>query len=116
MKRFLALSRTMHGVLDLAAPGFCAILWLGNFPHWQVIALSIFTAFAAYTAIYALNDLVGMAVDKEKFAGGINAGYSVESSDMRYPLAQNILLRSLRIGAIGHLVALLGVAGHGKIW
>ena len=92
MKRFLALSRTMHGVLDLAAPGFCAILWLGNFPHWQIILLSIFTAFAAYTAIYALNDLVGIAVDKEKFAqGNINAGYSVESSDMRYPLAQNVL-------------------------
>lgn len=92
MKRFLALSRTMHGVLDLAAPGFCAILWLGTFPQWQTIALSIFTAFAAYTAIYALNDLVGIAVDREKFAGsGINAGYSVEASDLRYPLAQNAL-------------------------
>lgn len=91
MKRFFALSRTTHGVLDLAMPGFCAILWLGNFPQWQVILLSIFTAFAAYTATYALNDLVGIAVDQEKFAGGINAGYSVEASDMRYPLAQNIL-------------------------
>ncbi len=92
MKQFLALSRTMHGILDLAAPGFCAVLWLGSFPSWQIIALSIFTAFAAYTAIYALNDLVGIAVDRQKFTeGGINAGYSVESSNMRYPLAQNIL-------------------------
>lgn len=91
MKRFFALSRTTHGVLDLAAPGFVALLWLGHFPQWQVILLSLFTAFAAYTAIYALNDLVGIAVDKEKFAGGINAGYSVESSNMRYPLAQNVL-------------------------
>lgn len=91
MKRFFALSRTTHGVLDLAMPGFVALLWLGNFPQWQVILLSIFTAFAAYTAIYALNDLVGIAVDKEKFAGGINAGYSVEASDLRYPLAQSVL-------------------------
>jgi len=91
MKKFLALSRTTHGVLDLATPGFCALLWLGRFPARQVILLSLFTAFAAYTAIYALNDLVGLAVDKEKFAGGINAGYSVEASDMRYPLAQNVL-------------------------
>lgn len=91
MKRFFALSRTTHGVLDLAMPGFVALLWLGNFPQWQVILLSIFTAFAAYTAIYALNDLVGIAADKEKFAGGINAGYSVEASDLRYPLAQNAL-------------------------
>jgi len=92
MKRFFTLSRTTHGILDLAAPGFCAILWLGDFPHWQITLLSIFTAFAAYTAIYALNDLVGIAVDREKFAeGGINEGYSVEASAMRYPLAQNIL-------------------------
>jgi 4-hydroxybenzoate polyprenyltransferase len=91
MKRFFALSRTTHGVLDMATPGFCALLWLGDFPRWQIILLSLFTAFAAYTAIYALNDLVGIAVDREKFAGGINAGYSVEASDMRYPLAQNVL-------------------------
>jgi 4-hydroxybenzoate polyprenyltransferase len=79
-------------VLDLATPAFCALLWGGGFPHWTVILLSIFTAFAAYTAIYALNDLVGMAVDKEKFSKhDINTGYSVEASEMRYPLARNIL-------------------------
>lgn len=98
MKRFFALSRTTHGVLDLATPGFVALLWLGEFPSIWTIALSLFTAFAAYTAIYALNDLVGIVVDKEKFAGGINAGYSVEASDLRYPLAQNAL--SYRSGAL----------------
>lgn len=111
MKRFFTLSRTMHGILDLAAPGFAALLWLGGFPHWQTILLSIFTAFAAYTAIYALNDLVGIAVDREKFSEeGINEGYSVEASDMRYPLAQNIL--SYRSGmawfAFWFVVALAG--------
>ena len=99
MKRFFALSRTTHGVLDIAMPGFCALLWLGAFPQWQVILLSLFTAFAGYTAVYALNDLVGIQVDREKFAGeGINQGYSVEASDMRYPLAQNLL--SYRSGLI----------------
>ncbi len=91
MKRFFALSRTTHGVLDIAAPGFYALLWLGHFPQWQVILLSLFTAFAAYTAIYALNDLAGIAVDREKFSGGINAGYSVEASVLRHPLAQDVL-------------------------
>lgn len=91
MKRFFALSRTTHGVLDIAMPGFVALLWLGDFPEWRVIALSLFTAFAAYTAIYALNDLAGLKVDQEKYRGGINAGYSVEASDLRYPLARNIL-------------------------
>ncbi len=99
MKRFFALSRTSHGVLDLATPAFCALLWGGRFPDWSVILLSIFTAFAAYTAIYTLNDLIGMAVDKEKFSRSqLNAGYSVEASELRYPLARNIL--SFRSGLL----------------
>ena len=92
MNRFFALSRTSHGVLDLATPAFCALLWLGSFPDWTVVLLSVFTAFAAYTAIYALNDLVGTAVDREKFSKHeLNTGYSVEASELRYPLARNIL-------------------------
>ncbi len=111
MKRFFALSRTTHGILDIAAPAFCALLWLGKFPPWQIILLSLFTAFAGYTAIYALNDLAGVWGDREKFAGsGINPGYSVEASHMRYPLAQNLL--SYRSGLIWFsawfLLALIG--------
>jgi 4-hydroxybenzoate polyprenyltransferase len=99
MKRFFALSRTTHGILDIATPAFCALLWLGRFPSWQITLLSLVTAFAGYTAIYALNDLVGVRGDREKIAiHGINPGYSVEASDMRYPLAQNIL--SYRSGLI----------------
>jgi 4-hydroxybenzoate polyprenyltransferase len=110
MKRFFALSRTTHGVLDIANPAFAALLWLGAFPQWQIILLSLFTAFAAYTAIYTLNDLVGIAVDREKFAGGINPGYSVEASQMRYPLAQNLI--SYRSGwlwfGVWFILALIG--------
>lgn len=111
MKRFFALSRTTHGILDIAAPGFCALLWLGAFPPLATILLALFTAFAAYTAIYALNDLIGLQVDREKFAGsGINPGYSVEASELRYPLAQNAL--SYRSGLLWFGVwFLLALAG-----
>jgi 4-hydroxybenzoate polyprenyltransferase len=99
MSRFFALSRTTHGVLDMAAPAFCALLWLGGFPAWQTIALSLFTAFAAYTAIYALNDLLGIKCDREKFAReAANPGYSVEASAERHPLARNLL--SVRSGLL----------------
>ncbi len=91
MKSYLALSRTTHAILDIALPGFCALLWLGHLPPWSTLALALITVFAAYTAIYALNDLVGVAGDREKFAGGINAGYSVEASELRYPLARKVL-------------------------
>jgi 4-hydroxybenzoate polyprenyltransferase len=91
MRRFLALSRSLHGVLDIAMPGFVALLWLGHFPSWPVLALCLATALAGYTAIYALNDLIGVNDDKEKVAGGITPGYAVEASAMRYPLAQNLI-------------------------
>ena len=111
MKKFFALSRTTHGVLDLAAPGFAAVLWLGRIPEWQVTLLALVTGFAAYTAIYALNDLMGIAGDREKFARGqIKEGYSVESSALRYPLAQDAL--NLRGGlawfAFWFVLALIG--------
>ncbi len=111
MRRFLALSRSTHGILDVAMPGFAALLWLGAFPSWPVLALSLFTAVAGYTAIYALNDLVGVKTDQEKFAvAGINPGYSVEASAMRYPLAQKLL--SVRSGwawfAVWYALALVG--------
>ena len=113
MKRFFALSRTSHGILDLATPAFCALLWLGHFPELKIILLSIFTAFAGYTAIYALNDLVGTAVDREKFSSNeMNAGYSVEASELRYPLARNIL--SYRSGLLwmGFWFILAGIGSY----
>ncbi len=92
MKRFLALSRSTHGILDMAMPGFVALLWLGGFPDWRVLGLCLFTGLAGYTAIYALNDLLGVNDDKAKVAvAGVKPGYSVEASAMRYPLAQNLV-------------------------
>jgi 4-hydroxybenzoate polyprenyltransferase len=111
MRKYLALSRSTHGLLDIAMTGFAALLWLGHFPDWPVLAVALLTAAAGYTALYALNDLVGVKVDREKFAGaGINPGYSVEASDLRYPIAQGKLSLARGIGwfALWYLVALVG--------
>lgn len=113
MKAFLALSRSRHGVLDVAMPGFAALLWLGHLPPWPVLAVAIVTALAGYTALYALNDLVGVAVDREKFAGaGPNPGYAVEASPWRYPLAQGRLSPAKGVAwfAAWYLLALAGAA------
>lgn len=111
LSRFLALSRSTHGVLDIAMAGFAALLWLGAFPPLPVLAVALITALAGYTAIYALNDLVGVKVDREKFAGaGINAGYSVEASALRYPIAQGKLSFSAGLAwfSAWYLVTLAG--------
>lgn len=111
LAKFLALSRSTHGVLDIAMPGFAALLWLGDFPSWPVLIVALVTALAGYTALYALNDLIGVRVDREKFANaGPNPGYSVEASDLRYPIARGKL--SLRSGiawfALWYAIALVG--------
>ena len=63
LKLFLALSRTPHGLLDLATPGLAALLCLGGFPTPGVTLLGLLTVFAGYTAVYALNDLVDYRTD-----------------------------------------------------
>ncbi len=74
-----------------------ALLWVGRFPPWQTILLALVAGFAGYTAIYALNDLVGTRYDREKFAGcGINPGFRVEASPYRHPVAQGLI--SVRSG------------------
>jgi 4-hydroxybenzoate polyprenyltransferase len=89
LKLFLALSRTPHGLLDLATPALAALLWLGGLPPWGVTALGLLTVFAGYTAVYALNDLVDYRVDREKLrlqGGGEQPGY-LDAVFRRHPLA-----------------------------
>jgi 4-hydroxybenzoate polyprenyltransferase len=92
-KLLLALSRTPHGVLDMATPAVAALLWLGGFPPAGVIALGLLTAFAGYTAVYALNDVVDYRVDREKaLAGSLQAsGGDLDAVYVRHPLAQGLL-------------------------
>lgn len=65
LKPFLALSRTPHGLIDMTTPVFAALIWLGHFPPLPVALLSLITAFAGYTAVYALNDIVDYRHDME---------------------------------------------------
>ncbi len=93
LKLCLALSRTPHGVVDLAAPAAAALLCLGHFPSMLVVLLGLVTAFAGYTAVYALNDLVDYRIDKEKVRRG---GYGdsdayIDSVLIRHPLAKGRL-------------------------
>jgi len=93
IRLFLALSRTPHLVIDLAAPSLAALLSLGAFPSFGVTLLGLFTAFAGYTAVYALNDLVDLRSDREKMA---SRNIVAETRDLdallvRHPLAQGLL-------------------------
>jgi len=93
LKLFLALSRTPHGLLDIAAPALCALLWLGVPPSAEVVLLGLLTAFSGYTAVYALNDMVDYRVDRKKVqqsSGGQQTG-DLDAVFVRHPLAQGML-------------------------
>lgn len=100
LKLFMALSRTPHGVLDMATPALAAILWLGSAPPLYVIIIGAITAFAGYTAVYALNDVVDFGTDRKRF---LECGVKCAEGDLdavyaRQPIAQGLL--SLQEGIV----------------
>jgi len=111
IKLFLALSRTPHGLLDMATPAFAVLLYLGGFPAFHVVVIGLITAFAGYTAVYALNDIVDYRSDKKKgIASAPSAENYLDSMMIRHPMAQGLL--SYREGILWTfgwaIVALIG--------
>jgi 4-hydroxybenzoate polyprenyltransferase len=111
LKLFLALSRTPHGLLDMATPAFAVLLYLGGFPPFHVVVIGLLTAFAGYTAVYALNDIVDYRTDKAKGTKSVpSAEEYLDALMVRHPMAQGLL--SYREGlfwtAGWALVALIG--------
>jgi 4-hydroxybenzoate polyprenyltransferase len=93
LKLLFGLSRTPHGVLDVATPALGALLCLGYFPQTSVMIVGLITAFAGYTAVYALNDLIDYRVDMERLAGKEPGKelFHVDEIMMRHPVAQGAL-------------------------
>jgi len=114
LKLFWALSRTPHGLLDMCTAALAALLWLGYFPSIRTIGLGIITVFAGYTAVYALNDVVGYRSDKKKIQMGnlrrVDDGDDLDAMLVRYPLARGLL--SLKEGLLWSIAwALLALIG-----
>jgi 4-hydroxybenzoate polyprenyltransferase len=96
----------------MATPGLAAVLCLGGLPSPAVMALGLITAFAGYTAVYALNDVVDFRSDREKAAGIrlSREGPDLDAVFVRHPMAVGLL--SLRQGLVWTagwaLLALIG--------
>ncbi len=93
LKLFLALSRTPHGILDLATPLLAALLWLGRIPDHTTILFGVIAAFGGYTAVYALNDIVDYRSDREKVlqCGFRREDNYLDAAFVRHPLAHDLL-------------------------
>ena len=96
----------------MATPALAALLGYGAFPSLRVTLLGILTAFAGYTAVYALNDLVDYRVDQEKLKrGGFReTDHYLDAVLVRHPLAYGLLgFREALLWAIAWgLLALIG--------
>ncbi len=114
LQSFFALSRTHHGVLDMMAPVFAALVYLGHFPDISVVIVGVITVFSGYTAVYALNDIAGYKDDKKNIHPSSKKGeqnrIDLDSILIRHPLAQGaISLRSAAIWAgVWSTMAMLG--------
>jgi len=92
IKLFLALSRTPHGLLDMATPAFAVLIYLQGFPSSRIILIGLLTAFAGYTAVYAFNDIIDYRSDRKRFGQTQQetVGY-LDSIMARHPMAQGLL-------------------------
>ena len=92
---FWALSRTPHGIIDMTTPCMAALLWRGEFPALVVVLVGLITVFAGYTAVYALNDIIGYHSDRAKLqAGGFEGAAHASDIDallVRHPMAQGLI-------------------------
>jgi 4-hydroxybenzoate polyprenyltransferase len=72
-----------------------ALLWLGEFPSLSIVLIGIITVFAGYTAVYALNDVIGYRSDRAKLqAGGFEGAAHASDIDallVRHPMAQGLI-------------------------
>jgi len=107
-----ALSRTPHALLDMAMPVAVAMLWLGHLPPPTVMGFGLFTVFAGYTAVYAVNDLADYRTDRANFlAGRWDAKERLEAVYARHPIAQGLVsFRTGLVWAAGWTIAALAGA------
>ncbi|MFC1504878.1 UbiA family prenyltransferase [Thermodesulfobacteriota bacterium] len=92
LKLYFALSRTPHGLLDMATPAFAALLYLGGFPSFGVVLIGLVTAFAGYTAVYALNDIIDYRTDKQRGNDAtVPPENYLDAAMVRHPMAIGLL-------------------------
>lgn len=99
-KKFIGLSRMTHSVLDVAHPAAGALLVLGAAPSLRIAALGLVSAFAGFTAVFALNDVMDSRVDAEKMAKfrKDSEAFDLDSVGTRHPIATGTLSMRVAIG------------------
>jgi 4-hydroxybenzoate polyprenyltransferase len=90
VRGFFGLSRMTHSILDIAHPAIGAVLVLGGFPRPSTAIIGLLAAFAGFTAVFGLNDVMDCGVDCEKMAKDSTSKkcFDIDSVGYRHPIAQ----------------------------
>ncbi|HUI69630.1 MAG TPA: UbiA family prenyltransferase, partial [Spirochaetia bacterium] len=99
-RKFFGLSRMTHSVLDVAHPAIGALLVFGGFPSATTVVIGLVAAFAGFTAVFALNDVMDHSVDCEKMTklSGKKECFDIDSVGYRHPIAQGALTFNSALG------------------
>ena len=93
LKPLFALSHGPRALMSVAQPGLGAILAAGGFPGVRTFALGLVAAVAGMLSVYATNDLLDVAVDRQaaRFALPILPESVGSRSSSYHPLARGLL-------------------------
>ena len=106
LKGLFGFSRSVQATLSVAQPFVVALIALHGFPSVDRLILGLSAAWAGFLAVFALNDLLDVEFDRERFSHlrGYEA-FDIDSALSRHPLAQRQL--GFRMGLVW--IGLLGV-------
>jgi 4-hydroxybenzoate polyprenyltransferase len=92
-RAYFGLSRMSHSVLDIAHPSVGALIALGSFPPPVPLMIGLIAAFAGFTAVFAINDLIDWRVDTERMQKYRRESlqFDLDSLGYRHPIAQEKL-------------------------
>jgi 4-hydroxybenzoate polyprenyltransferase len=113
LKMLLGFSRVAQASLSVAQPFAAALIALHGFPPIDRLLLGLSAAWAGFLAVFALNDLLDIEVDRVRFAHlrGYD-DFDLDSAMVRHPLAQEQLPFGLGAAWVGGLATYALVAAY----
>jgi 4-hydroxybenzoate polyprenyltransferase len=113
LRGLFGLSRSVQATLSVAQPFAVALVALHGFPSLDRLIIGISAAWAGFLAVFALNDLLDVEVDRARFSHLRQyEAFDIDSALVRHPLAQRQIGVRLSVLWIGILAAYALVAAY----
>ncbi len=107
IRAILGFSRFLQATLSVAQPMLAALVALHSFPPAGQLAIGVASAWAGFLAVFALNDLLDVDLDRDRFAHLRSYDdFDIDSALSRHPLARQQMSHSLALSWVGGLAGL----------